>query len=343
MSKSQDEQGKKPGRDLVALAQQKSKNLPAKIGPRDLAKDVEKYKGSLKVSGNVNVGVYLGTMATVALILPPSTIVGWALMPWIWAVLAGGDARRDAKKLDDARQNLAKNFKGKQEEAYELRQKMLVGLADRHVKDGGLLDEESLSYLAAVPPRLLEKTSDSLAVTVLQVRGALAHLRCKELDKNDKKIVPPVHTAVQGGLDLRIEMAQRSLRKILEENDNGLTEDKGPEFQELSLPEQNELDPGRWTKENWGKKVGRFLGGPVTVFRDVYKARNVKIADIPEVDIPALSAVKDFSAMLARYEKEVEILDLPALRGWGDGPRKVLPPKRTGTKASAPKRQLPKP
>lgn len=219
--------------------------------------------------------------------------------------------------MKEMKSSLRQGLRFRQRNAYRNKEEHLVALADAHLEQGGLLDEKTLSYLAAAPEERLRKASDRLAVTVLQARRMLAYERGGRRDETLRPATFARFRLIPGRAE-----HNGLLRGKLCETDARLAEDEGPE---MPLPEV--IWPERIPEiENLKiSKLGlalRVVAGPLFFFADRRRLRaleNITLPDTPraEAEVPALRPAADFSEALARYERDVERLDLPALRGAG--------------------------
>lgn len=235
------------------------------------------------------------------------------------------DIRAGRVRLD-----LYRDLRGAQIREYRQKQERLVALADAHLVRGGLLDEKTMSYIAVLPPDVLEGASDQLAITVLQARRLLA---CERAGRQYKALKP--ETFASAGLSSVSDRHRGALRKILSAAAPPLEEDRGPETwpePDISLPGTRKIPAIENLRISNAEKALRvavpFLFA-LMALRYRWKAAPVA-ADLPPLtasaEIPPLRAAADFSEALARYEREVERLDLPALRGWNGGRRLVSAP-----------------
>lgn len=256
----------------------------------------------------------------------------------ITSLFCGGslsaDIRGNAEKairasIDKSGKELEANIRGLQEEKYKNKQLHLAVLADMHVVRGEQIDEKTLSYLAALPPSLLKDASDQLAITVMQARQMLAYQR------GGRNLKP--ETFARNRLNPGVAEHRRALRNALAAAaaDIKLDEDEGPEAwpaPEIVLPDPGKIPEIAKLKVSKISFALRTVAAPLFLIPDWLRIRAAKKVQIPDIKAsfqePTLRAAEDFSAALARYETDVERLDLPALRGWNlPGPGKLLPGK----------------
>lgn len=207
---------------------------------------------------------------------------------------------------------LQAEFQKSQKKDYNKRQKLLIRLADEELDNKNLLNEDVLALLAVMPAKKLKNASDELAITVLQTRGALAYMRGRDQQKN---IAKPL-TFEAAGLDPDKEFHRETLRDHLIKTAKKhwrLDEDRAHtdfDVPALAMPENETLQIGFWGR------LGRAVAAPVFLKHDLKKLHAQTLPELPEsIEAKPLPAVTDdLKTVLARYEREVEPLDLPALR-----------------------------
>jgi hypothetical protein len=205
-----------------------------------------------------------------------------------------------------------------QKDAFEKKQEKLLALAEAQLEGGGLLDEKIVSYLAAIPPDFLRGASDQLALTVFQARHLL------RFDRTGQRPRDRVATFARHGLNPLLADHRLLLRSRLEENNPDISEDSSPVAwpdMEGDFPSLESLPAYKKLHHDGMRGVLRFFAMPLFAVADTFEIRRARKAPVPaftvSAKIPPLRCAEDFSAALARYEKEVERLDLPAMRGWG--------------------------
>lgn len=207
------------------------------------------------------------------------------------------------------------------------RQDQLVALADEELAQGVLLDGQAMAALAAVPLKCLEQASDTLAISVMQVRGMLAYQRCRDRQASGEKDIQKPLTFKQLRLNPADELHGNILRERLvrqaESAGWGLDEDReARSYEELALPSVPALEePGFWGK------LGRVLAAPLYRRRDLAEIAKLELPALPDIPVHPLPLAADFDKALAHYERTIEKLDLPALRARPSGQRPAsLPP-----------------
>lgn len=315
-----------------ALVRYSSDNAPSKvgIGEERLAKLRENYDESHKRIGRDLIGdnaiwglKYAGLPGAIALLslVNPATpaIVG---LPLVLAAVAGAVGsmvflvgsplftyltQENAQALADrTHDSLREAFHREQKAAFEARQTALVTLADTELVRDRLLDERTLSYLAAVRPEFLQKVHDErLAISVLQARALLAWHRCNQKHEDGEKLVKKPLSCATLRLDPSDPLHRTMLREKLERADPVLEEDNYPDHEELPI------QPPQLRLGFWGH-VGRYFANPLFTASD----KRRYMADLPEVepiDVKPLIAAEDFAAALKYYEKETPPARSPCL------------------------------
>lgn len=248
------------------------------------------------------------------------------------AAVRGNAEKAVRTAIDKSGKELETDIRSLQEEKYKKKQLQLAVLADMHIARGEPLDEKTLSYLAALPPSALKDASDQLAITVMQARQMLAYERDGQRRENMKP-----ETFARNRLSPAVAEHRRALRNALAAaaGDVSLKEDEGPETwpaPEIVLPDPDTIPEIAKLKVSKTSFALRVVAAPLFLIPDWLRIRAARNAKLPDIEAkfqePALRAAEDFSAALARYERDGDRLDLPALRGWGGaGPGRLLPGK----------------
>jgi hypothetical protein len=255
----------------------------------------------------------------------------FALFVAMNAIGAGEDANAAGEDAYASHCAAMKNeFLLLQRQAIGAGQKELLRLADEHLSRCELLDTKTLSYLAAMPPDLLGGASDQLAISVLQARQMLAHVRQQNSGEAGVEACKRLPTFSQLGFDRRRGDHRTLLRTMLEKNAPSLAEDAGPPLVELEVPAPPKLNIGL---AGW---LGRAFAGGFIVGRDRRKQQAFALPDIPAMKVPVLRPIEGFADILVAFEKSHGRLDLPALRGWGGKHKLLAPPHRAFLPAYAP-------
>jgi hypothetical protein len=282
-----------------------------------LADQVRKdYKTGLKKlrSGNVMSSVfYTAAAGAGGLVVSVSAALGDPMLlvicgPQLACMLAitglmGKETTQKAQaEARNAQGRLRKEFLKAQRKSFSANQVKLVELAEAHLGAGGLLDEESLAYLAAIEPKHLQEASQQLAISVFQARKMLSYLH------NPGGVEKPLTFAA---LDLtpKSEKHRFVLLEKLRAQDDGQRQEYLPALQHLDMKDAN-FKPGI------GGKALRYLFTPYAVWRESRRYKKFTLPDLPDTPVPALRPAENFSVKLHKYETEIERLDLPALRGW---------------------------
>ena len=276
-----------------------------------------------------------------ALSMPPVAIffgsLGFAMQLFATSMPTYAFNSTAQDRLEEAQKNLKDGFHNAQVENYELQQQKMVEIADAFMAEGGRLVEKDLAFLIHLTPDALEKASDELAITVLQVRKLLVHMRCTEFNADGTKKVSPPITFDALRFDPAFEPHRKIIRDRLMQDDVDLDEDDIEDnIVRLELDDKTNFKIGFWGA------VGRSFITPLASWRDIKKHRAYKLPEIPEVPVMKLNPAEDFAKALATYENNADNLplDLPAMRGWGTA--KLLPANKQRRKQqSPPPRKLP--
>lgn len=365
-----DKSGKEKTNLPVRLKDEFGQRSLAKLERADLIPLRDAARGDLDKINDKNVNVnaamltaarYVAFGAAYAAVLGGSPLLWGVAIPMIFAGWALEKERNSRLKQDvDTIKHVAgSGFYGpvreiirlEQRACYEGKKHEMVRLADEQLAGGGLIGEEALPFLATLTPDKLGKASDDLAITVLQIRSMIALIRFPlAVDAEDRpmtmrRLAREYNLAVQPGN----KKHQKLLREKLERQAVSLREDKFPAAaavlpdldayrdRQIDMKALEELEPTEKKKKSFG---GWLLWG----FRDGYLpflehrkqkklaalAKAVEFPDDIEFEVPALRTVDELADMLARYEAEVEPLDLPAIRGWGKASKPVLPARHNG-------------
>jgi hypothetical protein len=287
----------------------------------DLEWQIRRQKGERNAS-RIVIGMFSAVSVPVVLLGGPLglCIVGGPLL------MTAAFGVKEQKKLNSLigdeiadRQGFARRkFRQAQQAAYAAQKRLVVEAAENHLARGGLLGPEDAAWLGTLDPAAIEGATNQLAITVLQIRRMLAHMRCASYRSDgSREIGPP---ATLAGLKLMgdFEPHRDFLRGKLRAEDTRLAEDDLPVLQDPELAAPLRAKPGLLA-------AMRDFVNPLSGFR---LRRDFEKAELPRfrpVEIPALAPVADFAEALAFYESKNPPLDLPALRGWKGGARKSLP------------------
>jgi hypothetical protein len=258
-------------------------------------------------------------LGAAAIVVGSGVTLPFAALLALGGLVSGMDARASLDKANRAaidrahelHSRLRAEFIQAQRAAYNEKQDSLVRLADAYLEQGGLLDETALAYLAAVEPRRLRQASDQLAISVLQVRGMLAHVRCRSIDLDGNRYTPKPARFADLKLSGRVPEHRPILRQKLEEQGRRLVEDAEPHFKdpEFSVPGEG--------RQNRRQRLARFFGAPFHLRADRARTIIEKMPELPPVEPPPLKSVANIASIIEAYEKANGRLDLPAMRGWG--------------------------
>lgn len=223
-----------------------------------------------------------------------------------------------------------RQYKKAQKQGFDEKLKQAVVLADRHLAQGGLLDETVLAYLVTIKPEYFREASDQLAITVLQARRMLFHACAGE----GQQVSPPLtflslmreHRMAVNPLSSE---SRRTLRGFLADSDKGLPEDDySRDFPRADvLAEVKFVKPGKL--DVLSSSAGALRSFFILPFLSQDKKRvddlrmmTLPAADSIEVRLPALRPVEGFAKAVAQYEERNGRLDLPAVYGWENGSMK---------------------
>lgn len=248
--------------------------------------------------------------------------------------------RRVDTALSEARDAVGREYRAVQVRALGEKMDQAVTLADECLAKGGLIDEDILAHLVTIPAEKFRKASDQLAITVLQARSLLAHVRAGE----GAAVAAPMTFALlkekyNAAADPSSADSRRLLRDMLGGSDGRIAE----ENYEKEFSAWNPAAVSGLSMEGI-REVQEFRSGVSLVLGLPFLARNKRLtaalkdirlpdAAAIEVQVPALRPVENFSEIVALYEKRNGKLDLPAVYGWDNG---SLPRRRTVTPGASP-------
>jgi hypothetical protein len=248
----------------------------------------------------------------VAFIPPPSDAALTAGFLCIVAtLLAGTGVANESDMRSSLRMNktgwtqgaLREEFINAQKASYVDQKRELVRAAEQYLAAGNLIRMEDAAWLAALDPKMLRDASDQLAITVLQIRKMLAHVRCRDYHTDGSKKVMPVKTFASMWFGARSFLRERLLAC-----DIALAEDSNPVLKEPELRSLRAF----FSMETQESVRREFAEGALPRFKNV--------------EMPILKPAEDFAAALEEYEANNPPLDLPAIRGWQRYRRLALPP-----------------
>lgn len=240
--------------------------------------------------------------------------------------------RNVRSELWQAWSGFERRYRQAQEQAFDEKLKHAVMLADKHLAQGGLFDETVLAYLVTIKLEYFREASDQLAITVLQARRMLAHMRADEGES-----VPRMLTFFRLMREHRMAAnplspdSRRTLRSFLEDSDKGFSEyDYSNDFPRFPYQYMEQSRDQEKKLESLSESGGilraffllPFLSQDRKRVEAVRAAMTLPEADSIEVELPALRPVKGFAKAVAQYEEQNGRLDLPAVYGWENGSMK---------------------
>lgn len=334
--------GVKPSNELAVLAQGGGGEL-ARVPEGSLEKAdrrVRKHvinaasETMVDEAGGILLQIFFGVCAAAAVsAASPFALIAVpfaAFSPLITANDIGERIETADTQTGRVRRDLYYDLRAAQIREYRQKQEQLAALADAHLARGGLLDEKTMSYIAVLPPDVLEGASDQLAITVLQARRLLAYERA---GRQYEALKP--ETFASAGLSAVSGKHRGTLRKLLSAVAAPLEEDRGPEKwpePDISLPGTGKIPALENLRISTAEKALRVAVPVLFSLKALHRRWKAApaAAELPPLtasaEIPPLRAAADFSEALARYEREAGRLDLPALRGWNGGRRLVGAP-----------------
>jgi hypothetical protein len=287
---------------------------------------LDRVYDSRKAEVNVmrGVGVLIWTMSGVFTIATPPLGALFSVVLMAHLVGAAADQKRLGRTgkdaYEDAVRAAAMKFEQAQRDFYNSQKLQLLEAADTHLGKSGLLSLQDAAWLANIDPAHLEKATDQLAVTVLQIRKMLAYERCTEFNADgSRKVEKPLGFASMQ-FNSALPVHRNCLRERMLPLDAALAEDENPAVQPAEFYEREIKAPG------YLKSFFTFI----TPFSNAGRKRSFEKMEMPQVkDIAAqcVQPVADFAERLANYESRNAPLDLPAVRGWKQPARKALPSK----------------
>lgn len=243
------------------------------------------------------------------------------------------------KALSEARDAIGKEYRAAQVRALGEKMDQAVALADECLAKGGLIDEDILAHLVTIPAEKFRKASDQLAISVLQARSLLAHVRANE---GAAATAPMTFALLKEKYNAAADPSSADSRRLLRDMLGGSDGRIAEENYEKGFPA---WDPAAVSGLNTNgiREVQEFRNGVSSFLGLPFLARNKRLAaamkDIRlpdaasiEVKVPALRPVENFSEIVALYEKRNGKLDLPAVYGWDNG---SMPRRRPVTPGAA--------
>jgi hypothetical protein len=319
---------KKDSSALVPLAQ----SLPA-LAPVTLSEEqIETLKAGFKtrmadgkasstLMGQRTLAVLNTANMTVPILLGAVPGIGFALggLGLTLCVLTGSSAQNGKyRKFNEAqagmREEIRSALQEAQIEAYQSQKRQLAEAAEQHLLTGRFLSETDASWLGALNCDDIADASDELAITVCQVRQLLAYARSE--DTEEARVKPFTFASLQ--LNPAMAPNRAYLRERLEKADQFIAEDDYPVFPEPEFAPAAEIKAG---KLQLVKEF--FLPFSDSRLRRAYK--DAQLPAIPEVTLQSVAPAADFAEALKSYEDKNGPLDLPAVRGWNGGRRRMLP------------------
>jgi hypothetical protein len=313
---------------LVPLAQSLPANAPVTLPEERVESLTQAFNARLrngKDTSNLTLQRCLAVLNTSNMAVPVVLGVvpgfGFAIagLGFALSAFAGSSAQRARyKKFNDSQtatqQDIRAALRDAQLEIYREQKKQLVEAAEQHLLTGKLLSETDAGWLGNLDSDDIADASDELAITVYQVRQILAYARSENTE--EARIKPPTFASLQ--LNPSIAPNRTYLRERLEKTDRYIAEDDYPGLSEPEFAPVAELKPGRaqLLKEF-------FLPFSDSELRRAYK--NAQLPAIPEVTLQSVAPIADFAQALEAYENRNSPLDLPAVRGWKGGARRMLP------------------
>jgi hypothetical protein len=236
---------------------------------------------------------------------------GWVEQHMLHKKLADKSATWTKGELRDA-------FTEAQKQAYAAQKRQIVQAAEQYLSSGKLVSVEEASWLAALDPEAVRGATDQLAITVLQIRKMLAHMRCADFNADGSRAVEKPLTFEAMLLMSSAPLHRSILRERLAAEDCEVTEDLNPVIREP------EVISAAHAKVSVIKSLASFISFRTkkSLAREYVDNALPRFADI---EAQALRPVTDFAAMLESYEARNPPLDLPALRGWKTVKRRALP------------------
>jgi hypothetical protein len=257
--------------------------------------------------------------------ITPSVLIASILGPFGLLVSAGALAAGafmgsvEQETLDNLGHSVLKNSEGliqehfaqAQRDGYALQKRQILQAAEDHLACGGLLGAEDVAWLGHLDPVILQDAGDQLAITALQARKLIAHMRDgipeKPLLFKDFK------------LDRNLKPHRAYLREKLLAADAALPEDSLPEIQKA------EIIPGNARRSGYLKALFNYVT-PGSRRRLLREFETLQMPAVKDIEMPGIRPVEGFAAMLAEYESKNCPLDLP---GWKGSQRRMLPAPAT--------------
>jgi hypothetical protein len=283
--------------------------------------DIERCGGNIELKRITALAGGMFTFAIAAIAPPAGLLLAGVVGVLAIAVGAAGVVDEHimretliANKINWTKGALRQEFMSAQKDSYLDQKRELVRAAEQYLDAGNLIGMEDAAWLAALDPEALDDAGDQLAITVLQIRKMLAHVRCRDYDTDGSKKVTPVKTFASMWFGARSFLRERLLAC-----DIALSEDSNPVLKEPEVvgDVEHKLSVMRslrafFSMETQESVRREFADGALPRFKDI--------------EMPQLKPVEDFAAALEEYEANNPPLDLPAIRGWQRYRRPALPP-----------------